>query len=32
MDKNSLAAVITDKRRMEMREFAVPIPKPMMQC
>ncbi len=27
MDKKSLAAVITDKRRMEMREFAVPTPK-----
>ncbi len=27
MDKKSLAAVITDKRRMELREFAVPTPK-----
>ena len=27
MDKKSLAAVITDKCRMELREFAVPTPK-----
>ena len=27
MDKRSLAAVITDKRRIEMRDFAVPTPR-----